>query len=120
MSGPFWAYNIERTDENEKIFSFIGRLLYLATRFERNCKSASKQLGVEYDVNTLNNIDSFKLFINKLVSNIRDKKLYEEFLYVDDIVGQLPPIFERFYGSEGNRTCDQCGTVMPEQGQTVN
>ena len=45
-----------------------------------------------------------------------DKKLYEEFLYVDDIVGQLPPIFERFYGSEGNRTCDQCGTVMPEQG----
>ena len=42
-----------------------------------------------------------------------DHKLYEEYLYVDDIVGQLPPIFERFYGSEKNRTCDQCGTVMP-------
>ena len=38
-------------------------------------------------------------------------KLYEEFLYIDDIVGQLPPIFERFYGSEDHRTCDQCGTV---------
>jgi len=43
-------------------------------------------------------------------------KLYEEYLYVDDIVGQLPPIFDRYYGSKENRTCDQCGTVMPEQG----
>lgn len=40
-------------------------------------------------------------------------KLYEEFLYVDDIVGQLPPIFERFYGSVENRTCGNCGTIMP-------
>jgi len=42
-------------------------------------------------------------------------KLYEEFLYVSDIVGQLPPIFDRFYNSEENRTCAKCGTVMPEQ-----
>lgn len=39
-------------------------------------------------------------------------KLYEEFEYVDDIVKQLPPIFERFYGSVENRTCKKCGTVM--------
>jgi len=44
-----------------------------------------------------------------------DNKLYEEYLYVDDIVGQLPPVFDRFYGSEENRTCDQCGTVMPDR-----
>ena len=40
-------------------------------------------------------------------------KLYEEFLHVSDIVGQLPPIFDRFYDSETNRTCEKCGTVMP-------
>jgi len=40
-------------------------------------------------------------------------KIYEEFLYVSDIVGQLPPIFERFYGAQANRTCDECGTIMP-------
>ena len=45
-------------------------------------------------------------------------KLYEEFLYVDDIVGQLPPIFERFYGSLENRTCGNCGTVMPRPGES--
>ena len=45
-----------------------------------------------------------------------DNLLYEEFLYVDDIVGQLPPIFDRFYGSDAHRTCDQCGTMMPRPG----
>ena len=28
-----------------------------------------------------------------------------------DIEKQLPPIFERFYGSPQNRTCQACGTV---------
>ena len=44
-----------------------------------------------------------------------DHKLYEEYLYVDDIVGQLPPVFDRFYGSAENRTCDRCGAVMPDR-----
>jgi len=39
-------------------------------------------------------------------------KLYEEFVHVSDIVKQLPPIFERFYGSLENRTCKVCGSVM--------
>jgi len=43
-----------------------------------------------------------------------DSKLYEEYLYVDDIVGQLPPVFERFYGSRANRTCDNCGAIAPK------
>jgi len=39
-------------------------------------------------------------------------KLHEEFLKVDDIVAQLPPIFKKFYSSEGLRTCDNCGEVL--------
>ena len=42
-----------------------------------------------------------------------NNKLYEERVYVDDIVGQLPPIFDRFYSSEDNRRCDNCGAIMP-------
>lgn len=42
-----------------------------------------------------------------------NNKLYEEYLHVTDIVGQLPPIFDRFYNSLDNRTCDNCGAVMP-------
>jgi len=37
-------------------------------------------------------------------------KLYEEFHYIDNIVTQLPPIFERFYDNPTNSTCKNCGT----------
>jgi 3-hydroxyanthranilate 3,4-dioxygenase len=40
-------------------------------------------------------------------------KLYEEFLHVSDIVQQLPPVFDRFYGNPANRHCDACGHDMP-------
>ena len=36
-------------------------------------------------------------------------KLYEEHLHVADIVTDLPPVFERFYGNEQNTTCRNCG-----------
>jgi 3-hydroxyanthranilate 3,4-dioxygenase len=40
------------------------------------------------------------------------KKLYEEFIPVDNIVTQLPPIFERYYSDLKKRTCGSCGAVM--------
>jgi 3-hydroxyanthranilate 3,4-dioxygenase len=39
-------------------------------------------------------------------------KLYEEYEEVTDIVKQLPPIMDRFWGSIEKRTCKNCGTVM--------
>jgi 3-hydroxyanthranilate 3,4-dioxygenase len=41
-------------------------------------------------------------------------KLYEEFIAVTDIETQLPPVFDRFFGSRTRRTCGHCGTVMEE------
>jgi 3-hydroxyanthranilate 3,4-dioxygenase len=41
-----------------------------------------------------------------------DRKLYEEFLHVADIVTDLPPVFARFYGSEAARKCDNCGQLL--------
>ena len=40
------------------------------------------------------------------------EKLYEEFFKMTDIVKQLVPIMEKFYASEENRTCKNCGTIM--------
>ena len=56
-----------------------------------------------------NELDGFMWFCENC-----GNKLYEETLYVDDIVGQLPPIFDRFYNDESNRTCDSCGAQMPK------
>jgi 3-hydroxyanthranilate 3,4-dioxygenase len=39
-------------------------------------------------------------------------KLYEEFLHLDNIVTQLPPIMQNFYENEHLRTCQKCKTVM--------
>ena len=39
--------------------------------------------------------------------------VYEETFEMEDIVNQLKQIIERYYGSEQNRTCGSCGTVMP-------
>jgi 3-hydroxyanthranilate 3,4-dioxygenase len=42
-----------------------------------------------------------------------NRKLYEEYFELTNIETQLPPVFERFYNSEANRTCDACGHLNP-------
>jgi 3-hydroxyanthranilate 3,4-dioxygenase len=37
-------------------------------------------------------------------------ELYRESFHLTDIVKQLPPVFEHFYGNEKNTTCKKCGT----------
>ncbi|MCA9666476.1 MAG: 3-hydroxyanthranilate 3,4-dioxygenase [Myxococcales bacterium] len=39
--------------------------------------------------------------------------LYEETFHLEDITKDLPPVFDRFFGSEAHRTCKACGEVMP-------
>ena len=39
-------------------------------------------------------------------------KLHEDSLFVKDIVKQLPPVMDKFWGDEELRTCKKCGTVM--------
>ncbi len=39
-------------------------------------------------------------------------KLYEEYIPVSDIVGQLPVVMDAFWASEERRTCSNCGQVM--------
>jgi 3-hydroxyanthranilate 3,4-dioxygenase len=39
-------------------------------------------------------------------------KLYEEFAEITNIETQLPPIFDRFFGTPAHLACRVCGTVM--------
>jgi len=43
-------------------------------------------------------------------------KLYEEFAEITNIETQLPPIFERFFGTPAHLVCRTCGTVMEKPG----
>ena len=38
--------------------------------------------------------------------------LHEEKLVVTDIVSQLPPVMNKFYEDENQRTCNKCGNIM--------
>jgi 3-hydroxyanthranilate 3,4-dioxygenase len=40
------------------------------------------------------------------------EKLYEEFFHLTNLVTDLPPVFDRFYGDPERCTCKKCGTKM--------
>lgn len=86
-----------------------GEVLLLPPRVPHSPQRFAESVGLVIERKRLpHELDGFMWFCEQC-----NHKLYEEFVYVSDIVGQLPPIFERFYGSAANRTCERCGTVMP-------
>lgn len=87
-----------------------GEMLLLPPRVPHSPQRFANTIGLVVERKRLDHeLDGFVWFCDNC-----SNKLYEEFLYVDDIVGQLPPIFDRYYKSVPNRTCDACGTVMPK------
>ena len=86
-----------------------GEMLLLPPRVPHSPQRFADTVGLVIERKRLDHeLDGFLWFCDNC-----DNKLYEEYVFVDDIVAQLPPIFERFYGSDKNRRCDNCGTVMP-------
>ena len=85
-----------------------GEMLLLPPRVPHSPQRFADTVGLVVERARLpHELDGFMWFCDEC-----SNKLYEEFVYVDDIVGQLPPIFERFWESEENRTCSQCSAVM--------
>ena len=46
-----------------------------------------------------------------------NEKLYEEYIKLENIVTQLPQVFENYWSSDDNRTCKACGAyqLKPEE-----
>lgn len=40
------------------------------------------------------------------------EKLYSEFFHLTNLVTQLPPVFEKFWGNDALTRCKKCGTKM--------
>lgn len=85
-----------------------GEMFYLPPRTPHSPQRTANTIGLVIErKRDENEIDGFQWYCEKC-----DNKLYEEFLKLDDIVKQLPPVFEKFYSNVENRTCKKCGTVM--------
>jgi len=115
--GPEFFYQLEgdmllrtiQEDRRVDIPIAEGEILLLPPKVPHSPQRFENTIGLVVERKRLDEeLDGFMWYCDQC-----DRKLYEEFLYISDIVEQLPPIFERFYGSEENRTCDHCGTVMP-------
>ena len=118
--GPEFFYQLEgdmllRTIQDDKRVDIPiceGEILLLPPKVPHSPQRFENTVGLVVERQRLaEELDGFMWYCEN-----RDHKVYEEYLYVDDIVGQLPPIFERFYSSDDNRACDKCGTVMPQPG----
>ncbi len=117
--GPEFFYQLEgdmllqTIQDGERVDIPIreGEILLLPPKIPHSPQRFANTVGLVVERKRLpEELDGFMWFCDNC-----NHKLYEEFLYVSDIVGQLPPIFDRFYNSEENRTCAKCSTVMPEQ-----
>lgn len=117
--GPEFFYQLEgdmllktiQNGERVDIPILEGEVLLLPPKVPHSPQRFAGTVGLVIERKRLpHELDGFMWFCENC-----DHKLYEEYLYVSDIVGQLPPVFERFYASLENRTCDRCGTVMPDR-----
>lgn len=85
-----------------------GDIFLLPARTPHSPQRGANTVGLVIEkVRDSNEMDGFMWFCENC-----HEKLYEEFLKVDDIVAQLPPLMQRFYSDEEKRTCKNCGTVM--------
>jgi len=118
--GPEFFYQLEgemllRTIQDGKRVDIPigeGEILLLPPKVPHSPQRFDNTVGLVVERKRLpEELDAFQWYCNDC-----DHLIYEEYLYVADIVGQLPPIFDRFYSSDENRTCDKCGAVMPQPG----
>lgn len=102
---------VVRIQEDEKISDIEikeGDMFLLPAKTPHSPQRKANTVGLVIEkVRLGHEIDGFMWFCESC-----DNKLYEEFAKVTDIVAQLPPIMNRFYSSEENRTCKKCGAVM--------
>lgn len=119
--GPEFFYQLEgemllRTIQDGKRVDIpirAGEVLLLPPKVPHSPQRSAGGIGMVVERKRLpDELDGFMWFCERC-----DHKLYEEYLYISDIVGQLPPVFERFHGSAEHRRCANCGHVMPPPGK---
>lgn len=85
-----------------------GDIFLLPPRTPHSPQRPANTIGLVIErKRTEQELDAFMWFCEQC-----GNKLYEEYLPLKDIVTQLPPLFERYWGALEHRTCSKCGTVM--------
>ncbi|MFK8051566.1 MAG: 3-hydroxyanthranilate 3,4-dioxygenase [Woeseiaceae bacterium] len=111
--GEEFFYQIEgsmllRTMQNDQRVDVTineGQILLLPARVPHSPQRFENTVGLVIErQRATHELDGFMWFCDEC-----DHLLYEEYLHIDDIVNQLPPVFDRFYNNPAHLTCDRCG-----------
>jgi 3-hydroxyanthranilate 3,4-dioxygenase len=95
-------------DKPKDIHIKEGDMFYLPPRIPHSPQRPANTVGLVIERKRDDNeMDGFQWYCENC-----GNKLHEEFVKLTDIVAQLPPIFEKFWGDTDKRTCKKCGTVM--------
>ena len=114
--GPEFFYQIEgditvkiiEDGKPKDIHIREGEVFYLPPRIPHSPQRPANTVGIVVErKRNENELDGFQWYCENC-----GEKLYEEFVKLENIVTQLPPIFERYWSDIDKRTCRKCGTVM--------
>ena len=96
------------TNRPEDIIIQEGDMFLLPGRVAHSPRRPANTVGLVVEIKReAHQKDGFMWFCENC-----GNKLYEEYVEVQDIVGQLPVVMNNFFGSEEKRSCSRCGTVM--------
>ena len=82
-----------------------GEIFLLPAKIPHSPRRPAQSVGLVIERRRLpGELDGFIWFCEKC-----QHKIYEEFIPLNDIVKDLPPVFDRFYSSSTATTCSKCG-----------
>jgi 3-hydroxyanthranilate 3,4-dioxygenase len=85
-----------------------GEVFYLPPRTPHSPQRGENTVGLVIErKRDENEMDTFQWYCENC-----GNKLHEEAVKLENIVTQLPPLFERFWSDHEKRTCKKCGKVM--------
>jgi 3-hydroxyanthranilate 3,4-dioxygenase len=85
-----------------------GEMFYLPPNVPHSPQRPANSIGLVIErKRDTGELDGFQWYCENC-----GEKLYEEFVQLENIVTQLPPIFEKYWKDLNKRTCKKCGTVM--------
>ena len=115
--GPEFFYQLEgemvlkiQEDGNSRDIPIkAGEMFYLPARVPHSPQRSAGGVGLVIERKRLaHELDGLLWFCERC-----NHKLYEEFFPLENIETQFPAVFERFYRSTTQRTCDNCGHLNP-------
>lgn len=115
--GPEWFFQLEgemvlRIQEDGAVRDIpirAGETFLLPPRVPHSPQRMPDSVGLVIERRRLPHEDDGLLWFCERCNH----KLYEEYFHLHDIETDFPPVFARFYGSRGHRTCDACGHLNP-------